>query len=1553
MASGASVNETLFQAIADPFFGEREAIKLAYGEDGSPTIEQTTAHYSMADAQPISLEPLVVPDTDLEGVNADQVFDVTAADVIGLMGLDSSGNSETDYYSFTAQAGTVINLQVMSAVLDRPQGAFDTTMTVYDSSGNIVEFNDDSFQDTDSTIIDLTLPKTGTYYVEVTPYSAPGQPSHQTGAYELFMYTFATDGDPPAGDTMYGGSGTDTLIAGAGDDTIAAQLPKDTIVKGSGTASVASFAPYLDVSAGTNATVNEGDYVTLTGSFIDPMGNPTHSYKWQVVASNGQEIPEGDGPTFTFSPGDAGTYTVTYTASDLNGGSGTAQVVIMANAVVPTFTAPTTAQTAIAGVSTSINLGTLTVKGIGPFTDEIDWGDGQSSTFSPSGTGSLSLAHTYATAGTFKVSELISDLDGETATASFSVSVTAPYTTTTLSPSTGTVMYGQSTTFTATVTGQGTPTGTVAFYLGTVNPGDEIGSGTLSVQGGLDIATFSTPILPVTQSPYSITAVYGGDSIFLGSTSNVATLTVTADATAISASGSGGAFGQSVTLTATVTAKAPGSGTPTGTVDFFDTTTNDDLGKATLSGGVAALSITALPPGSQSIAATYSGSSNFLSSSTTLPAITIGQSVIVLDPTAGGALNISGSASINVAGGVYVDSSSSSALEASGTAKITASVIDVHGGVSKSGSPSFSPAPVTKAATVADPLAGLPVPSTTGLSSYGSESVSGVTKATINQGIYSSISVSGSASLTMNPGLYIIEGGGFQVSGAGAVTGTGVTIYNTNSKFPSTGGTTGAISLSGSGAIKLTPATTGSYAGDLFIQPAANTQVLSFSGAAMAGVSGTIYAPSAQLAESGSASLNMALVVDTLTLSGAAVANGLILAAPTGTVAYDPAQIRTAYGINALSAGVSTPLDGTGQTIAIVDAYDDPSIFPALDAFDSQFGLTATGPSLYQQYGPAATFVTVLNQAGQPTSLPGSDPSGPGTDNWEVEEALDVEWTHAIAPGARIILVEANSQSLSDLMAGVAIAATQPGVSVVSMSWGFPERQAVFQSDEAAYDSVLTTPGVTFVASTGDFGAADPEYPAFSPNVVAVGGTSLFLNSDSSYNSETGWGYFSSALGTLIGSGGGISLYEPEPAYQEGVQSTGMRTTPDVSLVADPATGAWIADPYNLPGSDPFEVVGGTSLSAPAWAGLLVLVNQGRALSGEPSLDSSSPVETQQALYSLPKSDYNVIASGSNGYSANSGYNLVTGLGTPVANLLVSDLVAYQGPGTTYSGSPVGPLQDASLTDSGSVALGPMNVFDSLTITSIGLASLHDQSSTAGSNPSLLAMPPAIASNGASITLAIGAGFISGSSPGSLLADAAASSISALPGRSPAGLMSLTSTQDTPTPASSPLITRPVSLKPLVRPQAQRADQSPAVWEDPPGLQSTTSGEEQGLIVVARRSGTLPDSVLDELVVSFVSSPSREVDRADADPDRLSNQVAVARVGQRGASSSSPYLAPGPAGPMSRVARPRQTGHPVARLADLLMIGGLFGFGAGLAAVRNPQTKSASSKRPFITFKRR
>ncbi len=473
---------------------------------------------------------------------------------------------------------------------------------------------------------------------------------------------------------------------------------------------------------------------------------------------------------------------------------------------------------------------------------------------------------------------------------------------------------------------------------------------------------------------------------------------VSKDNTTTSASVSPGFanVGQAVTFTATVTANAPGAGTPTGTVNFYETSTSTDLtpGGVALSSGTTTFSTTSLAAGSHIIRATYSGDANFLTSTGSTGTVTIGQTIFVLDPSAGGALSLSGNASIKIGGGVYVDSSSSSALSASGNASVKASLIDVHGGVQKSGNASFSPAPTMGVATVTDPLASLAEPSTSGMTNYGSESLSGNSSATIKPGIYIGITLSGNASLTMNSGTYIIEGGGFSISGNASVKGSGVLIVNAGSDYPSTGGTYGSITLSGNGSYNLSPPTTGTYAGIVIFQTRENSKALTISGNA-SGMTGTIYAPAAALSESGNSQLNAALIVDTLAISGNGVANVATLDSPSGTVAYTPAQIRDAYGINMLTQ------DGTGQTIAIVDAYDDPAIYAALDAFDSQFGLTGSGPSLYAQYGPASSFLTVLNQSGQSTSLPSTDPNGPGSDNWEVEEALDVEWAHAIAPGRR------------------------------------------------------------------------------------------------------------------------------------------------------------------------------------------------------------------------------------------------------------------------------------------------------------------------------------------------------------------------------------------------------------------------------------------------------------------------------------------------------------------------------------------------------------------------
>ena len=268
-------------------------------------------------------------------------------------------------------------------------------------------------------------------------------------------------------------------------------------------------------------------------------------------------------------------------------------------------------------------------------------------------------------------------------------------------------------------------------------------------------------------------------------------------------------------------------------------------------------------------------------------------------------------------------------------------------------------------------------------------------------------------------------------------------------------------------------------------------------------------------------------------------------------------------------------------------------------------------------------------------------------------------------------------------MASVATAAAQPGVSVVSMSWGFPEGQSVFAADEATYDSVFNVPGVTFVASTGDYGAADPEYPAFSPNVVAVGGTSLTLNADNSYNSETGWGYYSELRGRVDRLG-----RRDQPVRARAVVPAGraVHRLPDHAGRLDGRRSGHRRLDRRPVQPGPEQPVRGRGRHEPVGAGLGGPGGPGQPGAGgrgridpeqhQPDRDPAGPLQPAAG-------DYNVITSGNNGYTANAGYNLVTGLGTPVANLLVPDLIAYQGPGTTYAGPTVGPLQDATLSDTG------------------------------------------------------------------------------------------------------------------------------------------------------------------------------------------------------------------------------------------------------------------------------
>lgn len=340
---------------------------------------------------------------------------------------------------------------------------------------------------------------------------------------------------------------------------------------------------------------------------------------------------------------------------------------------------------------------------------------------------------------------------------------------------------------------------------------------------------------------------------------------------------------------------------------------------------------------------------------------------------------------------------------------------------------------------------------------------------------------------------------------------------------------------------------------------------------------------------------------------------------PTGLT---PNQVRNYYGFNKIS------YQGAGQTIALVEAYDHPTIESDLNVFSNTFGL------------PPCTTANGCFKKVYVDGIPSTDQL------WGIEISLDVEWAHAIAPQAKILLVE----TTTNLFNGVTTA-LQQGANVISMSWGWYEF-----SDEVRYDHLFNVPNVMFVAASGDNGTGGL-YPAFSPYVLAVGGTRVATDGSGNYLGETAWS----------GSGGGLSKYESEPSFQRAFpipNSRNMRGIPDVAYDADPLTGFAIYDtlPYN--GHTGWFVVGGTSAGAPQWSALIAIANS-----------AMTPRHvTIEALYQAAKTNYAAnyhdITSGSNGNcgyycNAMSGYDYVTGLGSPQAQNLINNLIG--GPsGTAY-----------------------------------------------------------------------------------------------------------------------------------------------------------------------------------------------------------------------------------------------------------------------------------------------
>jgi len=306
-----------------------------------------------------------------------------------------------------------------------------------------------------------------------------------------------------------------------------------------------------------------------------------------------------------------------------------------------------------------------------------------------------------------------------------------------------------------------------------------------------------------------------------------------------------------------------------------------------------------------------------------------------------------------------------------------------------------------------------------------------------------------------------------------------------------------------------------------------------------------------------------------------------------------PDKIRAAYNL---------PSTGGSGTIAIVDAYDDPTALSDLTVFSSQFGL------------PFPNFEKHTMSSGVPEN-----------DSWAVEISLDVQWAHAIAPNAKILLVEANSETSLDLLAGVDYARGRSDVVAVSMSWGSSEF-----AKQLSYDSHFTSAfGAAFFASAGDSGA-NVSWPASSPGVVGVGGTRLVFDGNGSFSSETAWS----------GSGGGVSSLESEPNYQStyGIpESNGKRVTPDVSYNADPVSGVSVYDDTPYQGSTGWRIVGGTSAGPPQWAAIQSL--------GLSASNDNLYRDAKTAGYPFYFRD---VTKGSNGNPAKAGYDLVTGLGSPL-----------------------------------------------------------------------------------------------------------------------------------------------------------------------------------------------------------------------------------------------------------------------------------------------------------------
>ncbi len=337
-----------------------------------------------------------------------------------------------------------------------------------------------------------------------------------------------------------------------------------------------------------------------------------------------------------------------------------------------------------------------------------------------------------------------------------------------------------------------------------------------------------------------------------------------------------------------------------------------------------------------------------------------------------------------------------------------------------------------------------------------------------------------------------------------------------------------------------------------------------------------------------------------------------------------PASLSCVYGLTTNVPGcpiqgtTAIPTGGWGA-IAVVEAYDNPYAAQDLATFSQQFGL----PACTTSNNCFSVFYT--NNQVPPFNAAAAD-----------EHVLDIEWAHAMAPQAKIIMVEGQDDSVAEHMSAIQLASQQvlqAGGGLVSVSWSVSEF-----SGETAYDSYFQTPGIVYVVSSGDY-SAPARYPSSSPYVISAGGTSIVRNAQGNFVSEAGWSTNpSSPPGAKSGGSGGPSLYEPRPAYQNSIMRIvgAARGTPDISFDADPNTGVCV---YSTVHGGWFKD-GGTSVSAPALSGIINSANR----------RSQSSQEELTYIYNNAIKNYRAywhdITQGNNGFPAMVGYDFITGLGS-------------------------------------------------------------------------------------------------------------------------------------------------------------------------------------------------------------------------------------------------------------------------------------------------------------------